>query len=170
MSPTRIISWNVNGLRACAKKGFGKWLGRSGAEIVGVQEVRAFLEIRKDEEAMEGGVPIWAPPLVEDPQLIPFSARHLAVMATRSDEADQELRNYEQNLQGLEPIQPGNTERRRMEERRAKLQSGQDTIMAVRRYRHKHPTVWSQSALAAVAAFLLPVPALGECLNMFIKD
>ena len=44
MSPTRIISWNVNGLRACAKKGFGKWLGRSGAEIVGVQEVRALPE------------------------------------------------------------------------------------------------------------------------------
>lgn len=38
---TRILSWNVNGLRACAKKGFGRWLARCGAEIVGVQEVRA---------------------------------------------------------------------------------------------------------------------------------
>jgi exodeoxyribonuclease-3 len=37
----RIVSWNVNGLRACAKKGFRAWLGRSRAEIVGVQEVRA---------------------------------------------------------------------------------------------------------------------------------
>jgi exodeoxyribonuclease-3 len=37
----KIISWNVNGLRACAKKGFGSWLGRSRAEIVGIQEVRA---------------------------------------------------------------------------------------------------------------------------------
>jgi len=37
----RILSWNVNGLRACAKKGFGDWLERSGAEIVGIQEVRA---------------------------------------------------------------------------------------------------------------------------------
>jgi len=37
----RIVSWNVNGLRACAQKGFGAWLGRSRAEIVGVQEVRA---------------------------------------------------------------------------------------------------------------------------------
>ncbi len=36
-----IVSWNVNGLRACHKKGFGDWLDRSGAEIVGVQEVRA---------------------------------------------------------------------------------------------------------------------------------
>jgi len=37
----RIVSWNVNGLRACARKGFGAWLARSGAEIVGLQEVRA---------------------------------------------------------------------------------------------------------------------------------
>jgi exodeoxyribonuclease-3 len=40
-SPTRILSWNVNGLRACAKKGFGTWLDASDAEIVGIQEVRA---------------------------------------------------------------------------------------------------------------------------------
>jgi exodeoxyribonuclease III len=38
----RILSWNVNGLRACARKGFGAWLARSRAEIVGLQEVRAF--------------------------------------------------------------------------------------------------------------------------------
>jgi len=37
----RILSWNVNGLRACGAKGFRRWLDRSGAEIVGVQEVRA---------------------------------------------------------------------------------------------------------------------------------
>src|SRR5688572_5551668 len=40
----RIVSWNVNGLRACAGKGFARWLGRSGADVVGVQEVRARLE------------------------------------------------------------------------------------------------------------------------------
>jgi exodeoxyribonuclease-3 len=37
----RVVSWNVNGLRACAGKGFGRWLERTGAEVVGVQEVRA---------------------------------------------------------------------------------------------------------------------------------
>jgi len=37
----RVVSWNVNGLRACASKGFADWLARSGAEIAGVQEVRA---------------------------------------------------------------------------------------------------------------------------------
>jgi exodeoxyribonuclease-3 len=42
--PLRILSWNVNGLRACANRGFTRWLGRCGAEIVGVQEVRARAE------------------------------------------------------------------------------------------------------------------------------
>jgi len=37
----QIASWNINGIRACARKGFGEWLDRSGAEIVAVQEVRA---------------------------------------------------------------------------------------------------------------------------------
>ena len=39
--PMRIVSWNVNGLRACEAKGFRRWLERSGADVVGVQEVRA---------------------------------------------------------------------------------------------------------------------------------
>ncbi len=37
----RIVSWNVNGLRACAKKGFEGWLEGSGAAVVGLQEVRS---------------------------------------------------------------------------------------------------------------------------------
>lgn len=40
----RILSWNVNGLRACARRGFGRFLARSGAFAVGVQEVRARAE------------------------------------------------------------------------------------------------------------------------------
>ncbi len=38
----RIISWNVNGLRACAKKGFLDFLATSKADVVCLQEVRAF--------------------------------------------------------------------------------------------------------------------------------
>ncbi len=38
---TRIVSWNVNGIRAAARKGFVEWLDACDAEIVGVQEVRA---------------------------------------------------------------------------------------------------------------------------------
>jgi len=44
LDPMRIVSWNVNGLRACGAKGFRRWLDRSDAEIVGVQEVRARTE------------------------------------------------------------------------------------------------------------------------------
>ncbi len=37
----RIISWNVNGVRACTRKGMLKWLAISDAEILGLQETRA---------------------------------------------------------------------------------------------------------------------------------
>jgi exodeoxyribonuclease-3 len=37
----RVLSWNVNGLRACEQKGFSRWLEGAGADVVGVQEVRA---------------------------------------------------------------------------------------------------------------------------------
>lgn len=37
----KIISWNVNGIRSCARKGFLDWLEASGADLVGIQEVRA---------------------------------------------------------------------------------------------------------------------------------
>ena len=37
----RIVSWNVNGLRACIKKGFLDFLNTSAADVVGIQELRA---------------------------------------------------------------------------------------------------------------------------------
>ncbi|MEC9072520.1 MAG: exodeoxyribonuclease III [Myxococcota bacterium] len=37
----RILSWNVNGLRACARKGFVSWLQNCKADIVALQETRA---------------------------------------------------------------------------------------------------------------------------------
>ncbi len=45
-APTRmrIVSFNVNGLRAIANKGFARWLGRSGADVIGVQETRCLPE------------------------------------------------------------------------------------------------------------------------------
>jgi len=43
-APLRVLSWNVNGLRACARKGFGDWLRRARADVVGLQEVRALPE------------------------------------------------------------------------------------------------------------------------------
>lgn len=40
----RVVSWNLNGVRAAGKKGFGEWLSKERPEIVGVQETRAMAE------------------------------------------------------------------------------------------------------------------------------
>lgn len=40
----RIVSWNVNGLRACARKGFLEVLKRRRIDVMALQEVRAFPE------------------------------------------------------------------------------------------------------------------------------
>jgi len=37
----KLISWNVNGIRAAEKKGFLDWLAASGADVVAVQETKA---------------------------------------------------------------------------------------------------------------------------------
>jgi exodeoxyribonuclease-3 len=37
----RLFSWNVNGLRACARKGFLPWLGSARPDVLALQEVRA---------------------------------------------------------------------------------------------------------------------------------
>ena len=36
----RLISWNVNGLRACIGKGFTEWASASDADIIAIQEVK----------------------------------------------------------------------------------------------------------------------------------
>lgn len=58
----RIVSWNVNGIRACAKKGFLDFLQRSGVDVLCLQEVRAF-EHQLDESlrAPEGWHTVFAP-------------------------------------------------------------------------------------------------------------
>jgi exodeoxyribonuclease III len=47
--PMKIISWNVNGIRACAKKGFLQWLATEKPDILCVQETKAWPE-QLDEE------------------------------------------------------------------------------------------------------------------------
>ncbi len=39
-----IFSWNINGIRSAAKKGFGEWLAQEAPDVLGVQEVRALKE------------------------------------------------------------------------------------------------------------------------------
>ena len=40
----RIISWNVNGIRAVSKKGFLEWITKESPEIVCLQEIKANLD------------------------------------------------------------------------------------------------------------------------------
>ena len=40
----KIISYNVNGIRAAAKKGFFKWLEATNADMICLQEVKALKE------------------------------------------------------------------------------------------------------------------------------
>ncbi len=40
MRAMKIISWNVNGLRACLKKGFAEWRDHCGADVIALQETR----------------------------------------------------------------------------------------------------------------------------------
>lgn len=51
----RVISWNVNGLRACAKKGFLEFLESANADVVCLQEVRAFPDQLTDEVRQPDG-------------------------------------------------------------------------------------------------------------------
>ncbi|MFM8347144.1 MAG: exodeoxyribonuclease III [Bacteroidota bacterium] len=37
---TKIITWNVNGIRSCVRKGFLDWLAGARADVVALQEVR----------------------------------------------------------------------------------------------------------------------------------
>jgi len=39
-----LVSWNVNGLRACLRKGGGAWLRGCGADVICLQETRALPE------------------------------------------------------------------------------------------------------------------------------
>lgn len=41
MTEWKLISWNVNGIRAAEKKGFVSWLEGCGADLVAIQETKA---------------------------------------------------------------------------------------------------------------------------------
>ncbi len=45
----KVISWNVNGLRAAGRKGFAEWLDACGADVVFLQEIKAKEEQLPDE-------------------------------------------------------------------------------------------------------------------------
>ncbi len=51
----RIVSWNVNGLRAVAQKGFAEWLAAEPADVIGLQETRASADQVPPELRKPGG-------------------------------------------------------------------------------------------------------------------
>jgi exodeoxyribonuclease-3 len=51
----RVSSWNVNGLRALARKEQDAWIFDGGNDIVGVQEVRAFEDQIPDQAKLRDG-------------------------------------------------------------------------------------------------------------------
>ena len=44
MTKIRLISWNVNGIRAIHRKGFLDWFDEEEADIVNLQETKAKIE------------------------------------------------------------------------------------------------------------------------------
>lgn len=51
----RLFSWNVNGFRALCNKGGWDWFSRSGADIVGLQEVKAEIDQVPEEHRQPEG-------------------------------------------------------------------------------------------------------------------
>ena len=49
MKQRKLISWNVNGIRSIARKGFHHWLKTSQPDVLSVQETRAWPEQLTDE-------------------------------------------------------------------------------------------------------------------------
>lgn len=47
----RILSWNVNGIRAIARKGMLDWLVRDDADIICLQETKVF-----DPQELDGAI------------------------------------------------------------------------------------------------------------------
>lgn len=59
---TRIISWNVNGVRAVLKNGFEEWFRKSGADVLCLQETRVLPEqIDPKLVAPKGYASFWRP-------------------------------------------------------------------------------------------------------------
>ena len=47
----KLLSWNVNGLRACARNGFLEWFEREQADIVCIQETKVQADQLAEEDS-----------------------------------------------------------------------------------------------------------------------
>jgi exodeoxyribonuclease-3 len=55
----KLLSWNVNGIRSAARKGFLPWLKKAGADVLCVQEARARPEQLEEDLLRPGGYHSW---------------------------------------------------------------------------------------------------------------
>ncbi|HSL18501.1 MAG TPA: exodeoxyribonuclease III [Methylomirabilota bacterium] len=58
----RLYSWNVNGLRACGRKGFAEWLEAERPDVLGLQETRALPDQLEPELREPNGYRAWFHP------------------------------------------------------------------------------------------------------------
>jgi len=56
----RIISYNVNGIRAAAKKGFIDWLKTNPADVICVQEIKAHKEDVPEKDINAAGYEVYS--------------------------------------------------------------------------------------------------------------
>jgi len=58
----RLFSWNVNGIRSAARKGYLEWLAGSGADVVCLQEIKAKpAQLKADLLEEHGYHVVWVP-------------------------------------------------------------------------------------------------------------
>ena len=58
----RVVTWNVNGIRAAIRKGMDDWMAKIDADVWLLQEVRALPEqLPKDWELPSGHEVVWHP-------------------------------------------------------------------------------------------------------------
>jgi len=55
----KLVSWNVNGIRAAAEKGLFTWLESSGADVVCLQETKAWAEQLDETFTARPGWKVW---------------------------------------------------------------------------------------------------------------
>jgi exodeoxyribonuclease-3 len=58
----RLFSWNVNGIRACGRKGFPDWLTAAKPDVLGLQETRALPEQLEEGLREPGGYHVYFHP------------------------------------------------------------------------------------------------------------
>ncbi|MFH1646255.1 MAG: exodeoxyribonuclease III, partial [Chloroflexota bacterium] len=63
MKETRLLSWNVNGIRAIRNKGFLEWLERESPDILAIQETKAQIDqLEGDLKEPPGYLTYWNSP------------------------------------------------------------------------------------------------------------